>query len=262
MSPATTKSPKTKIAKLANFTNMSIQRRSDLEKQFIGLHSAVTDAEKRLRIDRVYAGQTLLDLKEGFGHGDWTPYLAKLCERAGGVPVRTAGRYMNDARVADKIPAKLLEAADRQGFDTKTRAVRAALSGWLLCNPESKLTPQEILEDLMESKDLMHAPPPLTNETEPTLDISEERLKRLLEKMRSNPRNPRAVISRDGLRRQQQETFAEEVIDAGYKTLAKKYHPDAGGTSEQFRLLKESTELLKKLLQHRGSLVTSLGNVG
>ena len=31
--------------------------------------------------------------------------------------------------------------------------------------------------------------------------------------------------------------FEKEIIDAGYKTLAKKHHPDKGGRAEDFRAL-------------------------
>jgi curved DNA-binding protein CbpA len=32
-----------------------------------------------------------------------------------------------------------------------------------------------------------------------------------------------------------EKTVAEELIKAGYKALAKKFHPDAGGSKEQFQ---------------------------
>ena len=42
-----------------------------------------------------------------------------------------------------------------------------------------------------------------------------------------------------------QEKMAHDLIEAGYRALAKKYHPDTGGTDEQFRLLKDAKALLE-----------------
>lgn len=39
-----------------------------------------------------------------------------------------------------------------------------------------------------------------------------------------------------------------EIINAGYKTLAMKYHPDVGGTNEQMKTLNASVEALRRML--------------
>lgn len=45
-----------------------------------------------------------------------------------------------------------------------------------------------------------------------------------------------------------EKVMAEELIVAGYKALAKKFHPDAGGTNEQFQELGNIKEKLAKML--------------
>lgn len=40
-----------------------------------------------------------------------------------------------------------------------------------------------------------------------------------------------------------------EVVNAGYKTLAMKYHPDKGGTNEQMKSLNNSVECLRRMLK-------------
>ena len=45
-----------------------------------------------------------------------------------------------------------------------------------------------------------------------------------------------------------EKTMAEELIVAGYKALAKKYHPDIGGSNEQFQELGNIKEKLAKML--------------
>jgi len=44
--------------------------------------------------------------------------------------------------------------------------------------------------------------------------------------------------------------FEKEIIDAGYKTLAKKHHPDKGGRAEDFQALQAA----------RGNLIGILSN--
>ena len=40
------------------------------------------------------------------------------------------------------------------------------------------------------------------------------------------------------------ENCSQEDVVAAYKNLAKKYHPDKGGTTEEFRLISEAYEVL------------------
>ena len=40
------------------------------------------------------------------------------------------------------------------------------------------------------------------------------------------------------------DTITEEIVNKKYKNLAKKYHPDAGGTPQQFQRLKEAHKLM------------------
>lgn len=39
-----------------------------------------------------------------------------------------------------------------------------------------------------------------------------------------------------------------EIINAGYKTLALKYHPDRGGSTERMQSLNNSVEALRKMI--------------
>jgi len=43
-------------------------------------------------------------------------------------------------------------------------------------------------------------------------------------------------------------TMVERIIQAGYKSLAKSFHPDVGGDANQFRELQGSYEQLKGIL--------------
>lgn len=40
-----------------------------------------------------------------------------------------------------------------------------------------------------------------------------------------------------------------EIINAGYKALAMKYHPDTGGSNEQMKSLNNSVDALRKMMK-------------
>ena len=228
------------MSKMAKFANLSIQRRGELEQQFLRCRADIEGLENSLRVDRVYAGQALLELKEGFNHGDWRPYLAKLCERAK-VAERTARLYMQDAVTASKIPQAVLAEAKSQGFNTEARDIRQSLVNWLLEHPDDAArTPKAIVRDALGAFEPPE--PPLTAEQQ---EAEDERQKAFGRRFASHVRPPRLPIER----RRQQETLALQIIDVGYKTLAKRAHPDAGGTNENFQLLKEATNLLQAALR-------------
>jgi hypothetical protein len=49
-------------------------------------------------------------------------------------------------------------------------------------------------------------------------------------------------------REEQVEKLGHDIIKEGYRSIAKTFHPDAGGTVEQFQLLKDARdELIEEL---------------
>jgi hypothetical protein len=239
MTTATT----TKNAKSPEFADMGIQRRGQLEHLFIDHHKHAAEASKAIRLDRVYAGLALIELKEGTAHGDWQPYLSKLCKRAD-IAERTAQMYMKDAVTASKIPQAVLDEAERQGFNVKARHVRQNLMDWLLKHPDDARTPAHIIKDALGT-----FRPPLTAEQEAAKKAEQEELARKFNAAMNEPdpeEDAYAEREREQQRkRAQQQAFALQIIDAGYKALAKKHHPDVGGTTENFQLLTEAANLLK-----------------
>jgi hypothetical protein len=267
----------TKSAKSTEFADLSLQRRGQLEQEFIDRHKHATEASNVIRLDRIYAGQALIELKEGLAHGDWLPYLATLCVRAD-ISEKTATTYMKDAAIASKIPQPILAEAEQQGFNIKARHIRRNLIDWLLAHPTDAREPKYIIKDALgifvspEDRAQRDAAEKAAwevykarceefekfRETHP--DPSDEGYAKYKEFASDFPdpeadayaarqQAQRAKWSRDEGRRQQQEAFALKIIDAGYKKLANEYHPDHGGKKEDFQLLKEAADLLKASLK-------------
>lgn len=70
----------------------------------------------------------------------------------------------------------------------------------------------------------------------------------LAESNRKKTKQLEDEIERRQLVEEANETIAEKIVNAGYRALATKCHPDAGGDPEAFRRLTASKEVLKELL--------------
>jgi hypothetical protein len=247
-----------KMAKFAN-SKAALAERSRLERAFLNCHAEADKATHALRINRVHAGQILLTLKDGFDHGDWLPYLTRLSERAN-VPTRTARQYMQDADIASKLPAALIDEAKQQGWDTTTRMVRDNLVDWLLHHPTDTRSPQNIIKDALGA----YVPPEERVKREAAEAERGERAEQAWQERLNSPEFKAAQAQEDAeyaredarkevdvARLTKAEKLADEVITAGYRALSKKFHPDAGGSSEQFQSLTDAKELLQARLQKK-----------
>ena len=248
---------------MANFANSTILAlRQRLEKSFMACHAEADKATRTLRINRVHAGQILIELKEGFNHGDWTPYLSKLCEQAH-IPARTARQYMEDAQIASKIPQAILDEAAKQGFNIKARHIRDDLISLLLSHPETACQPNLVVQLALgvfvspakkaadkAASEAFHtrcAEFEKFRETHPDPnDAGYAKYKEFASDFPDPAEDAYAAREQtQQARRKQQEDFALQIIDAGYKKLAVTHHPDHGGKTEDFQLLTEARNLLK-----------------
>lgn len=59
----------------------------------------------------------------------------------------------------------------------------------------------------------------------------------------------RSALKRELLFREPPPASMLDVINAGYKALAMKYHPDVGGSNEQMKLLNSSVESLRRIVK-------------
>lgn len=254
---------KRKMAKFAN-SKTALKIRPQLERRFLAMQVNITSAQENIasalnatRMNRVFAGQTLLELKDGFEHGEWLPYMTKLCAQAK-VPTRTARDYMHDAEIASKIPTAWLDEAERQGFNPATRDVRDKLVEWQIENPDDKSAPAVVVKYVLgifvsAADKAKHAAARAVDTEFAKKCIADQQAAREQEKAKKAEAAAQLI---------KQEARAEEIIHAGYRALSTKYHPDKqGGSDEQFKLLTAARDLLCARLRQKEFSYLSFGGV-
>lgn len=80
-------------------------------------------------------------------------------------------------------------------------------------------------------------------------DVPEEYIAWLIERQRSTIEMYEKELDRRRLVEESSMSVVEQIVSAGYKTLAKKLHPDHGGSPDQFRALAAAKEQLGIILE-------------
>ena len=80
-------------------------------------------------------------------------------------------------------------------------------------------------------------------------DLPEDYLLWLLDMRKKDVRIYEGELERRKLAEEASLTMSEKIISAGYRELAKKFHPDAGGSAKEFQELRASFEQLQSVMK-------------
>lgn len=91
-------------------------------------------------------------------------------------------------------------------------------------------------------------------------DVPRDYIDWLLEKRREDVKVYEDELTRRDLVEQASQSVVERIVQAGYRELAKKAHPDTGGTTADFQALQAAHEQLKAILKEVERVQTTSAN--
>ena len=85
-------------------------------------------------------------------------------------------------------------------------------------------------------------------------DVPEDYLQWLISMRKKDLAEYEAEVERRALVEEGTLTMVEKIVQAGFRALAQKFHPDRGGTAQEFRDLTAANEQLKVILREVGDV--------